>query len=96
MHMRRRSAWSRSGQGTGHCIVSRALTKAQLAAQLEAAHVAYQQLEQRYTAAVAAGSVVRPRTVVRPVAQAPRTTYAATCAKARELAMRTGKCVLVG
>ena len=67
------------------------LTVKQLAAQLEAAHVAYQRLEAEHEALKARLNV---RESQRQLVQT--TPYREALARARSLAMSTGKCVKVG
>lgn len=70
------------------------LTKAQLAAQLEAAHVSYQALSTKYEALVAerAALTPQPTTVLSTVALTP---YRQALALAKAQALRSGKCVSV-
>jgi hypothetical protein len=80
-----------------------ALTKAELARQLEAAHVSYQVLEAqcntlrsenaRLRDHVAAKRYVRPTPT--PVQLIAHDEYARTLVTAREMAIRTGRCVRV-
>lgn len=65
------------------------ITNTQLVAQLEAAHVAYEALAAKYEALKA------ERAVPAPGRRPPPTAYREACAEARELAMRTGRCVSV-
>lgn len=70
-----------------------ALTKAQLAAQLEAAHVSYQLLEAKFEALL---PKLQAAKAALPV---PSTTglspYRQACALAKAQALRSGKCVSV-
>lgn len=77
-----------------------ALSKAELLRQLEASHVAYQQMEQRAEALSAQLTAVKPRRFdaadVQSVNAAAHDGYVAACAAAREMARRTGRSVKVG
>jgi hypothetical protein len=72
------------------------LTKAQLAAELAALRESYQRLEQRLALELARNSTPAPR----PQPAAPSATalspFRIACARARELAMRSGASVKVG
>lgn len=87
--------------------MSRALTKAQLAAQLEAAHVSYQLLEAKYAQVCAQHSVLESAVTehaaakrnVRQLSDAAviaHDNYARALLAAREMALRTGRSVRVG
>lgn len=79
------------------------LTKSQLVQQLEAAHVSYQVLEQRYEAAKAELAALNKRTTAQrwvrryPTAEqlAAHDEYARALIAAREEAVRTGRAVRV-
>lgn len=69
------------------------ITVAQLTAQLEASHVAYERLATEH-AALKAELAARTTQRVRPT-PVVNSAYREACAKARALAMSTGKCVSV-
>jgi hypothetical protein len=73
--------------------MTKQLTKAQLAAQLEASHVAYQRLEAECIALRAASVQSRAQSAR---SDAVAGTYRAALNAAREMAMRTGRSVRVG
>lgn len=70
------------------------LTKAQLVAQLEAAHVSYEALSAKYEALLSEQHRVgrRPATTT---AVSDLSEYRQACAAAKALALRTGRCVSV-
>jgi hypothetical protein len=81
------------------------ITKAQLAAQLEAAHVAYEALLTKYESLLASPPAFAPVPLrERPVYTPPVNTereardaaFKLACAKAREAAMSNGRSVRVG
>lgn len=71
------------------------ITNAQLVAQLEAAHVAYEALAAKYEA-LKAERAVPTRSVYQPRGATPEVlARRAAMAAARDLAIRTGRCVSV-
>ena len=71
------------------------LTKAQLIAQLEAAHVSYQLLEAKFEALLPKLEAAKAQLPAPTREAAPLSPYRAALAAAKAQAMRSGKCVSV-
>ena len=76
--------------------MAKRLTVAQLTAELEASHVAYQALLAKYEALKSAPAQRGNRRTVPARPAAEPSAFKLACQRAREQAMRSGKSVLVG
>lgn len=102
--------WSQCGQAAGsgvmaclitprastpHASTPRRTTAKELLAQLEAAHVAYQALEQKHTTLCAEIARLRENAAAKHYVP-PTSGYREACERARALALRSGRSVKVG